>query len=143
VYFLRPDIKQDPVKRWSLPDRIFFGHGACHILAGVYLRAYPSTSKQAFWIRPARDYPGNHIFVSDGEQAFDFHGHVAHDRLIAHHTRGWSKRYPDWAASVEVVEFDLLCTAELNRRNMRGPDQFHGDPIHEQERRQLSDKARA
>jgi hypothetical protein len=41
MYKLKPGIKQDPQRRWQLPDRIFFGHGACHILAGIYLEAAP------------------------------------------------------------------------------------------------------
>lgn len=38
---LKPAIKADPARRWALPDRIFFGHGACHILAGAFLDAPP------------------------------------------------------------------------------------------------------
>ena len=38
MYVLKPGLK---TKTWlgigALPDRIFFGHGACHILAGVFL----------------------------------------------------------------------------------------------------------
>jgi hypothetical protein len=41
MYILKPGIKRDPERRWALPDRIFFGHGACHILAGVYLENPP------------------------------------------------------------------------------------------------------
>jgi hypothetical protein len=33
--------KRDPIKRWALPDRVFFACGACHILAYAFLRAYP------------------------------------------------------------------------------------------------------
>jgi hypothetical protein len=32
-------VKQDPVRRWSLPDRVFFACGACHILAYAFLKA--------------------------------------------------------------------------------------------------------
>jgi hypothetical protein len=31
--FLKGGIKRNPERRWALPDRIFFGFGACHILA--------------------------------------------------------------------------------------------------------------
>lgn len=30
---LKPGIKTDPLRLWGLPDRIFFGHGACQFLA--------------------------------------------------------------------------------------------------------------
>ncbi|MER9000226.1 hypothetical protein NKH58_20605 [Mesorhizobium australicum] len=40
---VRPETrhKENPQKRWALPDRIFFGHGACAILAGTFLRHPP------------------------------------------------------------------------------------------------------
>lgn len=38
---LKPGIKQDAVRRWALPDHIFFGYGACHILAGTFLADPP------------------------------------------------------------------------------------------------------
>ena len=50
-------------------------------------------------------------------------------RLIDHYRRGWSARFPGWAADVEKVDFDLLHTPSLNRINHRGPDQYAGDPI--------------
>ncbi len=50
MYQLKPGTKQDPVKRWNLPDRIFFGHGACHILAGMYLKSLSPSGFYAVWI---------------------------------------------------------------------------------------------
>ena len=38
---LQSGLEQNPQRRWQLPDRIFFGHGACHICAGIYLEATP------------------------------------------------------------------------------------------------------
>jgi hypothetical protein len=32
--------KRDPVKQWSLPDRVFFAAGACHMLAYAFLDCY-------------------------------------------------------------------------------------------------------
>lgn len=32
MYVLKQGMKSDPHRRWSLPDRIFFGYGACHAL---------------------------------------------------------------------------------------------------------------
>ncbi|WP_245511356.1 MULTISPECIES: hypothetical protein [unclassified Mesorhizobium] len=37
MYVLKHGIKKNPEKFWALPDRIFFGYGACHILAGTFL----------------------------------------------------------------------------------------------------------
>lgn len=129
MYFPDPEVKKDPVRRWALPDRIFFGHGACHILAGVFLESFPGTRFYPIWIRPHPGYYGNHIFVTDGTRAFDYHGFTLLVRLVAHHRRGWSRRFPGWGANTERVDFSLLDTEALNQRKMRGPDQYLYNPI--------------
>ncbi|MEM7178675.1 MAG: hypothetical protein AAF503_13335 [Pseudomonadota bacterium] len=129
MYRLKPGIKRDPVRRWALPDRIFFGHGACAILAGVYLRDAPLTGLYAEKITPTGDRFGNHIFVTDGEIAFDHHGYCARARLLAHHRNGWRREDAGWECVVARVEFDLLSTADLNARKMLGPDQYLHDPV--------------
>jgi len=128
MYILDPAKKNDPKTRWQLPHRIFFGHGACHILAGVYVQQNIGADFKPFWIKPYL-HPGNHIFVSDGQVAFDYHGYSACERLLAHHKKVWTHQYPDWQASIEPVEFDLLDTTALNQRNMRGADQYYANPI--------------
>ena len=130
MYVLKQGVKKDPVRRWALPDRIFFGHGACAILAGVFLRHPPLPGAwHAERIVPHAGHAGNHIFVTDGCVAFDFHGYACRDRLLAHHRRQWSARSPGWDADLEVVDFDLLDTKELNARRMLGPDQYLQDPV--------------
>lgn len=129
MYVLKPGIKKDPIRRWALPDRIFFGHGACHILAGTYLRLPPT---QAFWaerIVPAEGFAGNHVYVTDGIVAFDYHGYSLRKRLLAHHRKGWTARYPGWDCEILPVDFDLLDAAQLNQRKMLGPDQYLRDPV--------------
>ena len=123
MYILEPNKKRDPVVRWHLPDRIFFGHGACHILAGVFLQEQTGDAFSAYWIKPHR-HPGMHIFVSDGQLAFDYHGYSVSARLEVHHRKVWTTQYPDWSADIVPVDFDLLDTVQLNRRNMRGPEQY-------------------
>src|SRR5204863_8719252 len=44
MYVLKHGIKKNPEKRWALPDRIFFGHGACAILAGAGNHIYAASS---------------------------------------------------------------------------------------------------
>lgn len=126
---LKSGLKEDPVRRWNLPDRIFFGHGACHLLAGAYLKRFPHREFWAEWIRPFDAREGNHIYVTNGTLAFDYHGSSCKVSLLAHHRKGWTTRFPDWDAAVERVDFDLLDTTALNARNMRGPDQYLNDPI--------------
>lgn len=129
MYFLRPGIKANPERRWALPDRIFFGHGACHILAGVHLADFSGSGFRPLWIQPNEGYSGNHIILRNGEIAFDFHGYSCVDRLLAYHWRGWSSKFPGWSAHINEIDFDLLNTSELNARGMRGPNQYFGDPI--------------
>ena len=134
MYFLDQQIKQDPVRRWNLPDRMFFGHGACHILAGVFGQRLPNSEFQPVWLKPLDDVPGNHIFVTDNKIAFDYRGYVNLELLLGWYQAGWRKRYPDWRAELHSVDFDLLNTAELNSRNFRGTDQYLQDPMPRAER---------
>lgn len=129
MYILKKGIKKDPVRRWALPDRIFFGHGACHILAGTFLEYPPLPGFHAERIIPAEGFAGNHVYVTDGVVAFEYHGYSLRDRLLDHHRKGWATHSPGWNFRIERVDFDLLDTAELNRRKMLGPDQYLHDPI--------------
>ncbi|PSL17169.1 hypothetical protein [Shimia abyssi] len=127
MYWLAGHIKRNPQLRWHLPDRIFFGRGACHILAGTYLKTAPLPGFHAEMIQPAAGFSGSHIFVTDGHIAFDFHGYSIRDRLLVQHWRGWRARYPDWHGTVTSVTFDLLDTRALNTRKFLGPAQYYGN----------------
>ncbi|TPM29304.1 hypothetical protein [Mesorhizobium sp. B2-3-4] len=129
MYILKHGVKRNPERRWALPDRIFFGHGACAILAGAYLEHPPLEGFYAERILPAEDFSGNHIYVTDGVVAFDYHGYSGRDRLLEHHRKGWASRHPGWQCAIARVEFDLLDTAQLNQRKMLGPDQYLHDPV--------------
>lgn len=124
MYMLKPGVKQNPARRWALPDRIFYGYGACHILAGVFLERFSESGCWAVWVKPWEGFHGNHIFVTDGRIAFDYHGYSVHERLVAHHEKVWVSRFAGWGANTSRVDFALLDTAELNARKMRGPDQY-------------------
>jgi len=130
MYKMKSGVKSDPVHRWALPDRIFFGNGACHILAGVFLDRPPLPGFYAERIVPGEDFAGNHIYVTNGVVAFDHHGYSSRLRLLNYLTNGWSNRYPHgWNCLLENVDFDLLKTNELNRRKMLGPNQYLHNPI--------------
>ncbi|MDF2115136.1 hypothetical protein PY365_06100 [Roseiarcaceae bacterium H3SJ34-1] len=130
MYALKQGIKSDPALRWDLPDRIFFGHGACHILAGVFLEYPPFSGFYAERIIPGDSFAGNHIYVTDGHIAFDYRGYSARLRLLEYHQMGWSRRYaPGWNCTIERVDFDLLDACDLNPRKMLGPDQYLRDPV--------------
>ena len=134
VFFLDPKIKSDPVRRWQLPDRIFFGHGACHILAGVYLANPPMAGFFAERILPSRGLLGNHIYVTDGVIAFDYRGYTVRNKMLRYHKKNWSRTAENWSCIVEKVQFDLLDTNSLNRRKMKGPNQYFGDPLERSKR---------
>ena len=129
MYHLDQSVKRDPVRRWALPDRIFFGHGACHILAGTYLLMEPLSGFHAEKITPADGFWGNHVYVTDGTIAFDYHGYSTRDRLLRHIWHSWTAEYPGWSAQTAPVDFDLLDTTSLNARKMLGPDQYLHDAV--------------
>lgn len=130
MYVLKTGIKRDPVRRWALPDRVFFGHGACAILAGAYLQRPPFGGFHAERIIPGDGFPGNHIYITDGIIAFDYHSYSLRLNLLRHFTYGWSNTFETgWTCRIERVDFDLLSTADLNQRKMLGPDQYLEDPI--------------
>jgi hypothetical protein len=129
MYILNPEIKRDPVRRWALPDRIFFGYGACHILAGTYLDSPPLAGFHAERIIPSGGFFGNHVYVTDGEIAFDYHGYSTREHLLDHHRKVWLLQQQAWDCVIEKVDFSLLSTIELNQRKMLGPDQYLFDAI--------------
>lgn len=129
MYILKPGIKKDHQRRWALPDRVFFGYGACHILAGVFLDVQPLKGFHAERIVPGDGFSGNHVFVTNGTVAFDFHGYSARERLVGHHRKSWLGSHPGWNCTIEKADFNLLDTPELNRRKMLGPDQYLRDPV--------------
>lgn len=127
---LKPGIKKDPERRWALPDRVFFENGACAILAGALLRQAPLPGFYAERIIPGEGFSGNHIYVTDGVIAFDYHGYSLRNHLLLHHTSGWAGRYAEgWHCLLERVNFDLLDTRDLNNNKMLGPDQYLHDPV--------------
>lgn len=129
AYWLKASIKQDHVRRWALPDRIFFGYGACHILAGTYIGLAPLDNFHAERIVPRCDKPGGHMYVTNGVLAFDFHGYSLRDSLLTHHYRTWRQRDSDWAFDTEIVDFPILAAGALNGRKMLGPDQYLHDAM--------------
>ena len=129
MYWPVPGIKRYPERRWNQPDRIFFGFGACHILAGVFLE---ETNLHGFYgerIAPMADHTGSHIYATNGLISFDFHGYAVREKLLARYWAGYQVRYPGWDAKIAKIDFPLLDTQELNARKHLGPDQYFDDPI--------------
>ena len=129
MYRPDPDLKAHPERRWNQPDRAFFGFGACHILAGVFLEDPPVDGFYGEWIVPYEGYSGNHMYVTNGQISFDFHGYTERKRLLTRYWKAHQCRYPGWDADIVRIDFPLLDTSELNARKHLGPEQFFGDPI--------------
>src|SRR5262245_24928606 len=84
MYILDPGVKQDPVRRCSLPHWLLFSCGACPILAYAFLKAYPESGFCPIWSKPAAGFTGNHIVVVCDAAAFDYHGFSKRSRLLKH-----------------------------------------------------------
>jgi hypothetical protein len=108
-------IKQDPVRRWALPDKIFFACGACHILAYAFLDAYPASGFAAVWIKPARGFTGSHIVAVHDDSAFDYHGYSSWSRLLAHMRAKANRWWPGWTAELIPLPKDVLISERKSR----------------------------
>jgi hypothetical protein len=128
MFFPKINAKDDPVRRWHRPDRHFFANGACQILAFAFLERYPDMGFHARWIKPAAGFTGNHIYVTDGINAFDYHGATNEARLLAFSFKRARRFFPGWDATLVDLPTPALIS-ELNSRQIEGlhlrdPGQF-------------------
>ena len=107
--------KRDPVKRWGLPDRVFFACGACHVLAYAFLKTYPGRGFVPIWIPPIEGYTGNHIVVVRGQLAFDYHGYCDWTRLFVHMKQKANRWWPGWNATLVGLPEDVLISESKSR----------------------------
>jgi len=129
MYVPKPGTKQDPVRRWNLSERAFFAHGACHILAHSFLERFPGSGFYLIWIKPGAGYRGNHVFVTNGSVAFDYHGYCNLNRLVSHHFTKYSRDQADWNAEIIEISGDVSNPDEMRSIGMqvRAPAQFLHD----------------
>jgi len=126
MFIPKPGTKQDAVRRWKLSDRAFFGHGACHILAHEYLVRFAQSDFYAVWIKPHEGYRGNHVFVTDGSNTFDYRGYLKAPRLISYCWQQYGQAYPGWDATLVRVKGNLCSSNEMKNIGMyiREPADF-------------------
>jgi hypothetical protein len=131
MYLLKPGIKEDPVRRWHLPDRVFFAAGACHILAHAFLERFPWAGFGPVWMRPQTGFTGNHVFVTNGDLAFDYHGYVDPARLVEHYTKRARRLFPKWEADLVPVTVSLVSrdAAKAIGMDIREPTHFLHDAL--------------
>jgi hypothetical protein len=125
--------KRDPLKRWALPERVFFACGACHILAYAFLQAYPDSGFAPVWIRPKPGYTGNHIVAIHDESVFDYHGYSNRQAFFAHVRRRAEQRWPGWDATLVPLPVDVLISEPKSRQYaglwLMEPQQFLHDSL--------------
>jgi hypothetical protein len=133
MYIIDQAIKDDPARRWALPDRVFFACGACHILAFAFLARYPGTGFKPIWIKPRAGFVGNHIIVTDGEAAFDYHGYSGLQALVAHARAKAGRWWSGWSADSIELPADVLVSEQKSRQYdgswLREPRQFLHDAL--------------
>lgn len=122
-------MKKHPERRWKQTDHIFFGFGACHILAGVFLEQPPFDGFYGERIVPTNGFSGSHMYDSNDLISFDFHGYAVREKMLDRYWKGHRARYSRWNAEIVKINFPLLDTIELNVRKHLGPDQYFCDRI--------------
>lgn len=124
----REYVNQDPVKRWGLPDRVFFACGACHILAWAFLQRYETAEMKVQWIRPVPGFIGNHIIVALGDQVFDYHGISNRSRYLEYTWKRARQWWPGWSAEIVELPKEVLVSEKLSRTYdglwLREPGQY-------------------
>lgn len=133
MFLPKVNVKDDPVRRWHRPDRQFFANGACQVLAFAFLDRYADFDFHARWIKPAAGFTGNHIFVTDGHNAFDYHGLTTEARLLSLCFRRARRFHPGWNATLVDLPADALISERRSRQFeglwLREPKQFLHDAL--------------
>ena len=133
MYDIDQSKKDDPVTRWNLPDRIFFACGACHILAYAFLDRYSDQNFSAIWMKPRKNYIGNHIIAVRDDFAFDYHGHSRWSVLKTHFEEKAARWWPGWSADyIPLPKRALVSEAESKTYDglwLREPKQFLHDAM--------------
>lgn len=133
MFFPKVNVKDDPARRWHRPDRHFFANGACQVLAYAFLERYSDFGFRTRWIKPAQGYTGNHIFVTDGTAAFDYHGLTTEAQLLSLGFRRARRFFPGWDATLVDLPTDVLISEQRSRQIeglwLREPKQFLHDAM--------------
>jgi hypothetical protein len=116
----------DPVLSWNRPDKAFFAAGACHILAWTFVRANPKSEFSLRGLREIRQSHVSHVYVSDGNWAFDHDGWNLEAELLAV-TRSEAQRREDGARIESIGLHDNLVNFCMEHHH-RLPSNFAYDP---------------
>lgn len=117
-----PEEKRDMFISWKRSDQAFFASGACHILAYLFIQIYGEDKHKIIHINPAGKFPGHHVYVSDGEWAFDYNGWTKEKELLRLTEEAYETRYPGWHYERNVIDQSLENFCKEN--NHRLPWQY-------------------
>jgi hypothetical protein len=132
MYVIDRAKKGDAARQWALPDRVFFACGACQVLAYVAEESFRQAGFRTYWLRPAANFRGNHIILSDGRYAFDYHGWSKLGHLLEHAVRKANRWWPGWSCEMLPVAPDILISEAKSKAmglQMREPGQFLHDAL--------------
>lgn len=94
---------------WQRSDKAFFAAGACHVLAFTFKTLHPERQLEIIYIKPAPEFnmTGSHVYVRDGEWAFDFNGWTKEQELLDITEQEYQKQYPGWSYETITITDDL------------------------------------
>jgi len=112
--------KQDVFKSWARDDQSFFANGACHILADLFCQLHQGEGYNMVHIKPQPGFIGNHVYVLNGEWAFDHNGWTKEAELLEVIEEAYKGRYAGWAYEKIVFEqtmnsLDNFCRVNNHR----------------------------
>ena len=120
-----PEERRDPFKSWARDDQAFFAAGACHILADLFLQLHQGEGYKMIYIKPTAGFTGNHVYVSDGEWAFDHNGWTREVELLRFTEETYKKHYPGWGYGRIEIEHTMTSLEEFCEvNNHRLPWQY-------------------
>lgn len=133
MYVIEQSVTDDPIKRWNLPDRVFFACGACHILAYAFILERRHSDTKAIWIKPKGEQRGNHIVAVTGNLAFDYHGYCEWEKLKNHYELKADRWWPGWSADYIQLPTHVLVSEKESKTYyglwLREPQQFLHDAL--------------
>ena len=124
-----PEERANPVLSWNRPDRAFFASGACHILAYTFVELTKRDGLQLIFVKPSAEFGsiGTHVYVVDGDWAFDASGWVHEKELLEVLESDYKSAHPGWAYKRVVLDQDLETFCINNAHSLSAS--FAGDVV--------------
>lgn len=120
-----PEQRRDMFLSWARDDQSFFAAGACHILADLFMQLHRHEGYRMVYIKPAESFPGNHVYVSNGNWAFDHNGWTRESELLAITEKAYKNKYPGWSYERILLPDSMTALEDFCKaNNHRLPWQF-------------------